>query len=289
MKPPPFEYFAAGDVDEAVAVKAKLGEESRFLAGGQSLVPMMNFRVAAPTALIDLNGIAALREAAVLEDGRLAVGAMVRTRRIETDPAIGRANPLLREAAAHVAHVQIRNRGTIGGSLAHADPAAEMPGIALVCGADVEVGGPEGARTIATDAFFEGIFATNLKDGELIVRIVLPGWPDGRRWGFREVSRREGDFAMVGIAAWYDLGERGRVADARLVAIGAGDRPLRLPDGEAVLIGEVPSRALFEAAGLEAQRNLQPGGDIHASAEYRREVGGVLVQRALSDAMERSA
>ena len=289
MKPPLFEYFAPKDVHEAVAMRHAQGEDARYIAGGQSLVPMLNLRVAAPSALIDLNGIPQLSEMGRLADGRFAVGAMVRTRRIETDPAVAAANPLLARAAAHVAHVQIRNRGTIGGSVAHADPAAEMPGIVLACDAEIEACGPDGTRTIAATEFFEAVFTTSLQDGELIARIVFPEWPSARRWGFREVSRREGDFAMVGIAAWYDTDEAGRIADARLVGIGAGDTPLRLASGEAALVGEKPSRELFEIAALEAQRNLQPNTDIHATAEYRREVGGVLVFRCLVDAMERTA
>lgn len=288
MKPPPFEYFAPKDVHEAVAMWWAQGENARYLAGGQSLVPMLNFRVAAPSALIDLNGIAQLAELGRLADGRLAAGAMVRTRRLETDPAVAAANPLLARAAAHVAHVQIRNRGTIGGSVAHADPAAELPAVVLACDAEIEAHGPDGARTIAATEFFEAVFTTALQDGELISRIVFPEWPAARRWGFREVSRREGDFAMVGIAAWYDTDEAGRIADARIVGIGAGDTPLRLASGEAALVGEMPSRGLFEIAALEAQRDLQPNTDIHATADYRREVGGVLVYRCLVDAMERA-
>ena len=289
MKPPLFEYFAPKDVHEAVAMRHAQGEDARYIAGGQSLVPMLNLRVAAPSALIDLNGVPQLSEMGRLADRRFAVGAMVRTRRLETDPEVAAANPLLARAAAHVAHVQIRNRGTIGGSVAHADPAAELPAVVLACDAEIETCGPEGARTIAAIGFFEAVFTTALQDGELITRIVFPEWPAARRWGFREVSRREGDFAMVGIAAWYDTDEAGRIADARIVGIGAGDRPLRLPAGEAALVGETPSRELFEIAALEAQRDLQPNSDIHATAEYRREVGGVLVFRCLVDAMERAA
>jgi carbon-monoxide dehydrogenase medium subunit len=289
MKPPPFEYFAPGDIDQAIALREAQGEDARYLAGGQSLVPMLNFRVAAPSALIDLNAIPALRDVGRLGDGRLALGAMVRMRRIETDPAIAAANPLVARAASHVAHVQIRNRGTIGGSVAHADPAAELPGIVLACGADIEARGPGGARTVPATEFFHSVFTTALQEGELIARFLFPEWPPSRRWGFREVSRREGDFAMVGIAAWYDTDAAGRIADARLVAIGAGDTPLRLPGGEAVLVGEKPSPGLFEVAALEAQRNLRPKTDLHASAEYRQEVGAVLVYRCLVDAMERGA
>lgn len=288
MKPPPFEYFAPDDIDGALALMAGHGGEARFLAGGQSLVPMLNFRVATPAALIDLNGIPALSDVAVREDGALVLGAMTRTRRLETDPEIAAACPLLAAAAPHIAHVQIRNRGTVGGSLAHADPAAELPGIALACDAEIGVRGPAGARTVAAVDFFEAVFTTALDDGEMITEIVFPAWPGGRRWGFREVSRREGDFAMVGIAGWFDLGDDGRISDARLAAIGAGDTPLRLPAGEAVLAGNAPGADLFADAARAAAGDLEPGNDTHASAEYRCEVGEVLVARVLADAWERT-
>lgn len=289
MKPPKFDYYAPESIDSALALMAEHGEDARFLAGGQSLVPMMNFRVAAPSALIDLNGISTLRSSRVDDEGRLHIGAMIRTRQIETDPAIAAANPLLHAAAPHIAHVQIRNRGTIGGSLAHADPAAELPGIVLACAADILLQGPSGKRVVPADEFFDGIFSTALAEGEMITEIVFPAWPAGRCWGFQEVSRREGDFAMVGIAAWFDTGDDGRISSARIAAIGAGDTPLRLRAAEATLIGEIPGTKLFGDAARTGITELQPGDDIHASAEYRREVGGVLIERVLAEAWKRSA
>lgn len=289
MKPPKFEYFAPDSIESALALISEHGADARFLAGGQSLVPMMNFRVAAPSALIDLNGIAALRGIRVDENGRLRIGAMTRTREIETDSTIAVANPLLHAAAPSIAHIQIRNRGTIGGSLAHADPAAEMPGIALACGAEINVVGPGGTRCIAAIDFFEGIFSTALQDGEMISEIVFPAWPAGRRWAFQEISRREGDFAMVGIAGWFDSDETGRISAAGLAAIGAGDTPLRLPSAEAALAGQAPGDTVFAEAAAAAIDDLQPGSDIHASADYRREVGGVLVERVLKTAWQRTA
>ncbi|MFT5488395.1 MAG: carbon-monoxide dehydrogenase medium subunit [Paracoccaceae bacterium] len=289
MKPPKFDYFAPDSIESALALITEHGDEARFLAGGQSLVPMMNFRVAAPSALIDLNGIAALRGIRIDEAGRLYIGAMTRTREIEMDATIAQANPLLHAAAPNIAHIQIRNRGTIGGSLAHADPAAELPGIVLVCGAEINIVGPGGARSVAAGEFFEGIFSTALNDGDMISEIVFPAWPSARHWAFEEISRREGDFAMVGIATWFDLDDTGRIAAAGLAAIGAGDTPLRLPSGENILIGQTPGGDLFTKAARAAVSDLHPGGDIHASAEYRREVGGVLVERALRSAWERSS
>jgi len=288
MKPPKFDYFAPTEIADALTLIAEHGEDSRFLAGGQSLVPMLNFRVAAPSALIDLNRVAELQQVRVDDSGDLHLGAMTRTRQIECDPVIGAANPLLQAAASHIAHVQIRNRGTIGGSLAHADPAAELPGIVLVCNALLHIAGPAGKRVVIAEAFFESVFSTALADGELLTEIVFPAWPAARRWAFQEVSRREGDFAMVGIAAWFDTDDDNRITEARLAAIGAGDTPLRLPSAEAALVGNVADAALFADAAQAGIADLQPGSDIHASAEYRREVGGVLVGRVLTQAWERN-
>lgn len=289
MKPPKFDYYAPDDIDSAIALIGELGEDARFLAGGQSLVPMLNFRVAAPSALIDLNRIAALRGIRTDDGGNLHIGAMTRTREIETDPVIAAANPLLHAAAPHIAHVQIRNRGTIGGSLAHADPAAELPGIVLANDAQIHVQGPGGARIVAANGFFDGVFSTALGEDELITEIVFPAWPAGRCWGFQEVSRREGDFAMVGIAAWFDTGNDGCISAARVAAIGAGDTPLRLYASESALTGRVPGALLFADAARAGIGDLQPGDDIHASAEYRREVGGVLIERVLAEAWGRAA
>jgi len=288
VKPPKFDYFAPTDIAAALALIAEHGEDSRFLAGGQSLVPMMNFRVAAPSALIDLNQIAELQEIRVDDTGDLHLGAMTRTRQIECDPVIGAANPLLQATAFHIAHVQIRNRGTIGGSLAHADPAAELPGIVLVCDAQLHIQGPAGKRIVPAGAFFDGIFSTALSDGEMLTEIVFPAWPTARHWAFQEVSRREGDFAMIGIAAWFDTDDSNRVTQARLAAIGAGDTPLRLTSAESVLVGETPGATLFVDAAQAGIQNLEAGDDIHASAEYRREVGGVLIGRVLAEAWERN-
>ena len=287
MKPSRFEYYAAASIDNAISLMAELGDDARFIAGGQSLVPMMNFRVAAPPALIDLNGVAELSEVHLDVDGALHVGAMTRTRYLETDPEIAAANPLLAAATVHVAHTQIRNRGTIGGSIAHADPAAELPGIALVCDAEICLRGTSGARVVKAANFFEGVFTTAVQEGELIEKICFPAWPKERCWGFQEVSRREGDFALVGVAAWFDTDADGAISACRIVAIGAGDRPLRLPAAEDTLTGSTPSPSLFEAAADKVAADVEPFEDIHASADYRREVAAVLVARTLTQAWER--
>lgn len=287
MKPPKFDYFAPDSIESALTLMTEHGDDARFLAGGQSLVPMMNFRVAAPSALIDLNGIDALRGIRIDAENRLHIGAMTRTREIELNETVARANPLLAAAAPNIAHIQIRNRGTIGGSLAHADPAAELPGIVLACDAEIQIVGPAGARSVAARDFFEAIFSTALADGEMISTIVFPAWPATRRWAFEEISRREGDFAMVGIAAWFDVDDAGKISGAGLAAIGAGDTPLRLASGEKILVGQAPGEDVFAAAAAAAIDDLHPGSDLHASADYRREVGGVLVERTLITAWKR--
>ena len=287
MKPAKFDYFAPTHIIDALALIFDQGENSRFLAGGQSLVSMMNFRIATPSALIDLNGIAELRNVHVETSGKLHIGAMTRIRQIETDPTIAAANPLLSAAAAHIAHFQIRNRGNIGGSLAHADPAAELPGIALACDAEIWLRGQCGDRTVKANNFFQGVFATELSDGELIEKIVFPAWPGERCWAFQEVSRRDGDFAMVGIAAWFDVDEGGQISNTRLAAIGAGETPLRLPSAETFLSGHPPGADLFAGAASAGSADLDPKSDIHASAEYRREVGAVLIERVLLEAWQR--
>ena len=287
MKPSRFDYYAADSVENAIALMSELGEEARFIAGGQSLVPMMNFRVAAPPSLIDLNGISELAEVRFDIDGALHVGAMTRTRRLETDPDIAAANPLLATAAVHVAHAQIRNRGTIGGSIAHADPAAEMPGVVLACDAEICVRGGAGRRVIKAAKFFDGVFTTMLKDGELIEKIYFPPWPKERCWAFQEVSRREGDFALVGIAAWFDLEPAGAISACRIAAIGAGDTPLRLRSAEDVLTGSAPSPSQFDEAAATVAADIDPFDDIHASADYRHDVATALVARTLTEAWER--
>ena len=287
MKPPKFSYLAPESVKNAIAMKQELGENARYIAGGQSLVPMMNFRVAAPSALIDLNGLTELSKVSLSSDSALNIGALTRTRRLENDPKITGAHPLLAAAARHIAHAQIRNRGTIGGSIAHADPAAELPGIVLACDAEIELQGPRGFRTVHAVDFFESVFTTALEEGELLLNIKFPRWPKDRKWGFQEVSRREGDYALVGIAAWFDLDATSSISACGLSAIGAADTPVRLTKSEAALLGSVPSLPLFEKAAAEVTADIDPFDDVHASAIYRCEVAAALAIRTLTEAWER--
>jgi carbon-monoxide dehydrogenase medium subunit len=283
MKLPAFEYACPATLDEAVALLAAGDGDAKVLAGGQSLVPMMAFRIASPAMLIDLRKLAELRRIEITDNG-VQLGAMVRWRDIEDDARLATAHPLLRAAVAEIAHYQIRNRGTVGGSIAHADPAAEMPGIAVTCDAEIAVVGPAGPRVIAAKDFFIAPLITALAADEIIVEITLPAWPAARRWAFKEFARRRGDFAMAGTALFYDTGDAGKARNAHVGAIGVGDRPQRLAAAEAVINGHAVDIATSERAGAAASDAVTPQTDIHASAAYRKSLIGTLVERALQSA-----
>jgi aerobic carbon-monoxide dehydrogenase medium subunit len=280
MKLPPFEYACPTTISEAVTLLASGNGDAKALAGGQSLVPMLAFRLAAPTLLVDLRKLAELRRIKISTDG-VALGAMVRWRDIEDDARLLSAHPLLVTAIAHVAHYQIRNRGTVGGSIAHADPAAEMPGIAMTCEAEIAVVGKSGARVIRAADFFLGPLMTALKPDEIIVEIRLPAWLPQRRFGFQEFARRRGDFAMAGAAVFYDLDDSGKARNAHVGAFGISDRPLRLAAVESVLNGRAIDEATIAQADAAASAAVDPPEDIHASAAYRRALVGTMVERAL--------
>jgi aerobic carbon-monoxide dehydrogenase medium subunit len=283
MKLPAFDYACPATLAEAVALLASRDGDARALAGGQSLVPMMAFRVASPSLLVDLRKLPDLRRIAIGDDG-VRLGAMARWRDILDDPRLDAAHPLLKAAIAHVAHYQIRNRGTVGGSLAHADPAAEMPGIAVACEAEIAVVGTAGSRLIRADDFFIAPLITALNADEIIAEVRLPPWPAGRRWGFQEFSRRRGDFAMAAAAVFYDLDAAGLAHNAHVAAIGVGDRPLRLHAAEAQINGKAVDVEVSERAGRAASAAVDPPDDIYASGAYRRALLGTMVERALQDA-----
>ena len=282
MKLPPFEYTCPTSISEAVALLASHDGEAKPLAGGQSLVPMMAFRVASPSLLVDLRKLAELRQIGITQDG-VVLGAMVRWRDILEDERLKTAHPLLVAAVEHVAHYQIRNRGTVGGSIAHADPAAEMPGIVVTCEAQIAVMGKAGVRTIAAGDFFRGPLMTALEADEIITEIRLPAWPAKRRYGFQEFSRRRGDFAMAAAAVFYDE-DNGKARDAHVGAIGVADYPLRLPSVEAVINGQKIDDAVIAKAEAAASAAVDPADDIHASGPYRKALVGVMVERALKAA-----
>ena len=280
MKLPPFDYACPVTLPEAVQLLASRDGDAKAIAGGQSLMPMLAFRLAHPTLLVDLRKLAELRGIRISERG-VALGAMVRWRDIEDDARLDRAHPLLKAAVAHIAHYQIRNRGTVGGSIAHADPAAEMPGIAMTCDAEIAVAGKSGAHVIQAADFFQGALTTALTADEIIVEVRLPPWPAGRRWGFEEFARRRGDFAMAAAAVFYDQDAGGKARNAHVGVIGVADRPLRLAAVEDVLNGQTIDEAIIAQAEAAAAAAVDPQGDIHASAAYRRALTGTMVERAL--------
>jgi carbon-monoxide dehydrogenase medium subunit len=261
--------------------------DAKAIAGGQSLVPMLAFRLAAPTLLVDLRKIPDLDRITVARDG-VKLGAMVTWRDIEDDARLATAHPLLRAGIAHVAHYQVRNRGTVGGSIAHADPAAEMPGLAVTCEAEMAVTGRAGSRVIRAADFFLGALTTALEPDEIIAEIRLPAWPRGRRWGFQEFARRRGDFAMAGAALFYDEDGKGRATNAHVGVIGVADRPLRLAAVEEALNAQVVDEKTIERAQKAASASVDPQDDIHATAAYRRALVGTMVERALLDASARA-
>ena len=283
MKLPPFEYASPTTLAEAIALLAEGAGTAKAIAGGQSFLPVMAFRLAAPRLLVDLRRVPDL-DRIDIDDRGVRLGAKVRWRDIEGDARLRTAHPLLQATMAHVAHYQIRNRGTVGGSLAHADPAAEMPGIAVTCDAQLVLAGSSGTRVVPAADFFVGVLSTGLADDELIVEIRLPPWPAKRRWAFEEFALRRGDFALAGIAAFYDEDAFGRARNAHIGVIGACNRPHRLAQAEAALNGRVIDAAAIQSAAEAASAAVDPPGDLHASAAYRRSLVGTLLDRALRQA-----
>jgi CO/xanthine dehydrogenase FAD-binding subunit len=286
MKPAIFDYHDPANLDAALELMAQLGDGARPLAGGQSLVPLMNFRLVRPAHLIDLNRIRELNYVKV-ENDALHIGAMIRQRELERAPEVARWWPLLRDAAALIGHVQIRNRGTVGGSLAHAFPSAELPIAMVTLGASMVLRSQRNRRVVTADAFFLSTMTTALEPTELLTEIAVPAPPPGAGWSYQEVSRRHGDFALAGAAALVALDVRGRIQRCRLTFAGA--TPLRAVGLERSLVGETPSAALFEEAAMRATEKLEQDSDVHASAEYRRHASASLACRALAQAAERAA
>jgi carbon-monoxide dehydrogenase medium subunit len=290
MKPASFEYYAPQTVSEAVATLAQHGYDAKALAGGQSLIPMMNFRLAQPSVLVDLNGVSELFYIRPAGDGSVHIGAMTRQRQVEQDPLVGQVAPLVQTALAKVAYPQIRTRGTLGGSLAHADPSAELPSVAVALDARLRLQSRRGERWVAAREFFQGFFTTMLEPDELLVEIVLPPLPPHSGWSFMEVARRHHDFALAGVAAVVRLhGGREECEDARLVYFSVGDGPMVAEQAAALLRGQVPTpEAIREAARTASQADVDPSSDINATAEYRRHLVEVLGRRALAEAFGRA-
>jgi len=301
MKPARFRYVRAGSLAEATALLAEAPGETKLLAGGQSLVPMLNMRLVRPAVLVDLNGLRELEGIAPTPDGGLRIGALTRHAELATSPIVVQRAPLLAEAARHVGHVAIRNRGTLGGSVAHADPAAELPAALVALDAQITMLGPRGPRVVAAAEFFRGLLSTALEPEEVLTEIRVPTQPPG--WGFVEVARRPGDFALAGVAAVVRAGRPlplpspppggggvlGPVVceSARLVGFGVGDRPLRLRGAERRLTGALLDVKTAAEAGAAAGPDCDPPADVHGSAEYRRHLATVLTERALLQTLAR--
>lgn len=287
MKPPAFEYFDPRSIEEAVSLLAQHGEDGKVLAGGQSLVPMLNFRLLSPRCLIDINRIESLAGIR-REDDELVIGAGTRTRVLEVSKDVAAACPLFSDVVPNIAHVQIRNRGTVGGSLSHADPAAELPATMTALAARFIITSSKGTRTVNADAFFTGYLTTCLEPDELLTQIRVPVQSPASGFAFLEVSRRHGDFALVGVAVVLSLDGAGRCNSATIVLTGAHDTPFRATTAAGVLEGTIVGEEAIDEAAQRVADGLAPQSDIHASAAYRVDVARVLTRRAIARALHRS-
>lgn len=285
MKPAPFEYAAPPDVARALALLATGGPDARPLAGGQSLVPAMAFRLARPSLLVDLGRIGSLRGLRLDGDGSTIAGAMTRHRDFEISALVRERLPLVRAGMRTLAHLPIRCRGTIGGSLAHADPAGDWPALCLACDAELTLASSKGTRKLRTADFLKGVYATALAPGEIVSEIRFPAWPARRRWGLQKMARRLGDFAIVGVACTLDLDAAGTCVASRIAVYGAADRAVLVAEASAELDGRQPDESGLRAAARAAAASVPTRGDLHAEAAYRTELIEVLALRALSQAL----
>jgi carbon-monoxide dehydrogenase medium subunit len=286
MKPAPFDYVLASSLDHALRLKAEHGDEARFLAGGQSLIPAMNFRLARPQVVIDINHVPEL--AGVDCSGNdIRLGAMTRYRALERDGDFLKACPLFADALPHIAHPQIRNRGTVGGNLSHADPASELPAIAIAMGARMRIRSSRGERELKASDFFVGLLTTDIQADEMLVEIALPKPPARSGSCFMELARRRGDFALAGVAAIVSIDDDDRCRGLRLALCGVGDTPVDASAAAASLIGQKCTDAAIETVAADVQKAIAPSGNVHASPAYQRHIAGVLTRRAIAAARER--
>lgn len=283
MKPAPFEMHLPTSVSEVVALLDEHGDAAKPIAGGQSLVPMMSLRLASFEHLIDLNGVSELNQVSVHGDS-LRIGAMVRQSTAEHDPQVVKSAPLVAKAIPHIGHFQIRNRGTVGGSIAHADPSSELPAVALALDATIEAVGPNGSREIAAKDFFVSTWETSLVDGEILTGVRFPIWSGKCGFVVEEVARRHGDFALVGVAAAVQV-DGSKVTKAAIALFGVGGTPVRASEAEHALIAG-GTTADLEAVGKLAAMNLAPSDDVHASGDYRKSVAATIVARAIAKALK---
>lgn len=288
MKPAPFKYIAVTSIEQALVLKAEFGDEAKFLAGGQSLMPAMNFRLAQPAILIDINRIDGLGTIRLHDGGGARVGAMTRYRTLQRDSGFAGMFPLIAEALPHIAHPQIRNRGTIGGNLSHADPASELPAIAVALGARFHIRSAKRERWCDAADFFVSGLTTDLQPDEMLVAVELPS-PEPRTGAcFMEIARRRGDFAIVGIAVTITLGRLDQCANVRIVLCGVGDTPIDASSAAGVLFGRALSEAALRDVAASVQTMIEPSGSVHATADYQRHIAGVLTERALQTAYQRA-
>ncbi len=288
MKPAAFDYYAPTEVDEALAVLAEHGDDAKLLAGGQSLMPMMNMRLATPQVVVDINRVAGLDGVTPTSDGGLTIGAMTRQRTLERAPEIRQHCPVMADAMPLLGHFQIRNRGTIGGSVVHADPAAELPAVLMALEAELVLRSAEHERVVPADEFFVTFLTTATEPDELLTEIRLPAWSTAWGWDVQEVSRRQGDFALVGSVAMVQVDAAETCQAARLVLFGVGDTPVRVASAEARMAGQRLDDAVLQEVADIVTEALEPEGDIYASATYRKEVGGVMARRTLQQARQRA-
>ncbi len=289
MKPAPFKYYAPTTVDEALGHLAEHGWDAKVLAGGQSLIPMMNFRIAQPAVLVDLNNVSELFYIRPDQNGGLLLGAMARQNQVEYSALVAERAPLLHETIPQVAYPQIRSRGTFGGSLAHADPSAELVATSIAQNASFRLRSQAGERWVSADEFFVGLFTTVLEPDELLVEVALPAMPPRSGWSFLQITRRHHDFCLAGVAVLLTLDKKGQCEQAKLVFLSAGDGPVTAHQAAEMLVGQASTPELIRAAAdVAADDDIDPGSDIHASAEYRRHLSKVLARRALTQAFDRA-
>ena len=286
MKPARFHYYSPETLEELISILGRLGGEAKILAGGQSLVPLMNFRLARPEHLVDINRVSSL-DYIRQQDRALVIGALTRQRTVEMSDMVKTGNPLLVEASHHIGHPAIRHRGTVGGSLAHADPAAEWPTLALLMDATLVLQGPQGKREVPASDFFVTYFGTCLGPSEILTEVRIPVLPQGAGWSFQELSRRHGDFALVGVAIWLTADRNGVCTDGAIALTGVGPSPVRAQTAEVRLRGERLGEDLFEHVASAVTEEIEPDSDLHASADYRRTLAEVFTRRGLAMAQER--
>jgi CO/xanthine dehydrogenase FAD-binding subunit len=288
MKPAAFKYIVATSLEHALSLKAEYGDEARFLAGGQSLIPTMNFRLAQPAVLIDINRIDGLGAIRATKGGCACVGALARYRTLEHDSAFARMFPLVAEALPLIAHPQIRNRGTIGGNLSHADPASELPAITVALGARFRIKAAKGERWCDASEFFVGALTTNLQPDEMLVEIDLPLLKPGTGTCFMEVARRRGDFAIAGVACVITLGQHDECVNVRVALCGVGETPIDASSAADSVAGFALTEDAMREVAASVGKTIDPSGSVHATADYQRHIASVLTERTLRAAYQRA-